>query len=81
MKLLSFLGTTAMFLVGGEIIAHGIPSIEHTLSETTKFLSSLAPFGAQVFAGALNLIAIIALGFTVGLVLVAVAGAVKKLRS
>ncbi|HET9454456.1 MAG TPA: DUF808 domain-containing protein, partial [Gemmatimonadaceae bacterium] len=31
MKTLSFLGTAAMFTVGGSIIAHGIPAIEHLI--------------------------------------------------
>ena len=32
MKGLSILGTAAMFMVGGSIIAHGVPMIEHVVS-------------------------------------------------
>lgn len=80
MKLLSILGTTAMFLVGGEIIAHGIPSVESALLQTTELTSSLAPFGAGVIRGALNLIATVALGFCVGLAIVAMVAIAKRLR-
>jgi predicted DNA repair protein MutK len=31
MKTLSVVGTAAMFLVGGSIIAHGVPPLEHLL--------------------------------------------------
>jgi predicted DNA repair protein MutK len=79
MKLLSILGTTAMFLVGGEIIAHGIPSVERALLQATDLTSTLAPFGAGVVRGALNLIAIVLLGFCVGLALVAIVATGKRL--
>jgi uncharacterized protein len=34
MRLLSILGTAAMFLVGGGIIAHGIPVLHHWITST-----------------------------------------------
>lgn len=34
MRLLSVLGTAAMFLVGGSIIAHGIPAVHHWMTST-----------------------------------------------
>ena len=34
MRLLSVAGTTAMFLVGGGIVLHGIPSLHHVVEET-----------------------------------------------
>jgi predicted DNA repair protein MutK len=80
MKLLSVLGTAAMFLVGGEIIAHGIPPVEHTLLRVTEITSSLAPFGVEAVRGALNLVAILTLGFCVGLALVAIVTVAKRLR-
>ena len=36
MTLLSFFGTAAMFLVGGGIISHGIPAVEHWISAVAK---------------------------------------------
>lgn len=41
MTLLSIAGTTAMFLVGGEIIAHGIPPIEHAIANLTGSASGI----------------------------------------
>jgi predicted DNA repair protein MutK len=81
MKLLSFLGTAAIFLVGGEIIAHGIPPVEHMLHHGTELISSLAPFDSESLRGALNLIAILGLGFFVGLAIVTAVGSVKKLHA
>lgn len=42
MATLSILGTTAMFTVGGEIIVHGIPFLEHM---SAAFKAMLAPYG------------------------------------
>jgi len=64
MKLLSIAGTAAMFLVGGGIIVHGIPAIEHWLehlrSAGSGFLAAAAPMllGAVVgvLAGAVTLL-------------------------
>ena len=36
MTLLSFFGTAAMFLVGGGIISHGIPAVEHWIAGVAK---------------------------------------------
>jgi predicted DNA repair protein MutK len=81
MKLLSFLGTAAMFLVGGEIIVHGIPPVEHAVLETSDFLGSAAPFGATIVAGAITMLAIVALGICVGLVIITLLAVAKKLRA
>ena len=61
MKLLSVLGTAAMFLVGGGILAHGIPWIEHwlkgiavrgtALSGIEAVLSALTPVLANMVVG------------------------------
>lgn len=59
MKLLSILGTVAMFLVGGGIVLHGLPPLEHWLHSQTwggGWLLHLAP---------------LIIGITVGLVAVA----------
>ena len=49
MKSLSVLGTAAMFTVGGSIIAHGVPAIEHmvegvghSLTERSAVLAFIA---------------------------------------
>ena len=61
MKLLSVLGTAAMFLVGGGILAHGIPWLEHRITdirETRKqagmefVLAAMTPLVANLVIGA-----------------------------
>ena len=45
MKALSVLGTAAMFLVGGGILAHGIPAVAHWIENFTESLAGLASVG------------------------------------
>ncbi len=52
MRLLSVLGTAAMFLVGGGIIAHGIPQL-HGLTELALPWSLLVNAGVGIVTGAL----------------------------
>lgn len=70
MKSLSVVGTAAMFLVGGAILTHGIPSIHHWIEHTAGtlnngFLQSILPallnglFG--VIAGAVALLLLTAI--------------------
>lgn len=42
MKLLSVLGTAAMFLVGGEIVTHGFPPVHHLLETVAAMAGSLS---------------------------------------
>lgn len=79
MKLLSVLGTAAMFLVGGGIVTHGIPALHHAIEHaaaTVKGIAGagplLAPLTPPVINGLCGLIA-------GALVLLIVAG-VQKLR-
>lgn len=69
MKSLSILGTAAMFLVGGAILTHGIPSIHHWIEHTAEaphssILQLIAPafmnglFGIIAGAAALLLLTI-----------------------
>jgi len=69
MKFLSIAGTAAMFLVGGGILAHGIPWIHHWVEQAT-LLPKLMPLVAAVVTGVLA-----------GALTVAVLGLVQKLRS
>ena len=41
MKLLSIVGTAAMFLVGGGIIAHGIPALGHAIESAAASLGGV----------------------------------------
>jgi uncharacterized protein len=78
MKALSVLGTAAMFLVGGSIIAHGIPLIQKAVESLT------AVFAGAVGAGvAKTLVPIVAdgiVGLLVGALIVAVVELIKKIR-
>lgn len=48
MKTLSIVGTAAMFVVGGEILMHGIPGMEHIVHEGIHHLAHLAPAAGGV---------------------------------
>jgi len=58
MKFLSIAGTTAMFLVGGGIVAHGVPALHHVQQEI-----------AHGFSGASAILIDLAYVGTVGLIL------------
>lgn len=66
MKVLSVLGTIAMFLVGGGILVHGVPALRHAI-EAWGTLASLA--ANSVF------------GVIAGVIVLAVVEVVKRLRS
>ena len=71
MKFLSVAGTIAMFTVGGSIIAHGIPAIEH-------FIKALVGTGA--LAGVWGFVLEGVVGVIVGAICVALWMGVQKLR-
>jgi len=60
MKTLSVVGTLAMFLVGGGILAHGWPWLHHWVESLNSWWAQLANMGIGLAAGALVL-AVIAL--------------------
>lgn len=69
MKTLSILGTAAMFLVGGGIIAHGIPPLYHLIHELTQ---SMAGVSGMLASTAINgLVGIVAGGLVVAVVTMA----------
>lgn len=55
MKLLSIVGTLAMFLVGGGIIVHGIAPLHHAVEqwagEQSALIASLLPTGVHLVLG------------------------------
>jgi hypothetical protein len=78
MKLLSVLGTAAMFLVGGGILAHGIPWLEHRITD----ISELGVGGTELLVAAMTpLLANLVIGLVAGALAVAVAELAKKARS
>ena len=73
MKVLSVVGTLAMFLVGGGIIAHGVPLIHHYIEHVSAGFSGIA---ASLISNLANLI----LGFIVGSIVLLVVNLAGKLR-
>lgn len=45
MRFLSIAGTAAMFLVGGGILAHGVPALHHWIEDMQSHLGSINGFG------------------------------------
>lgn len=70
MKLLSIFGTVAMFLVGGGIVLHGVPPLEHWVSHQAAVLGAAGSI--------LKLVAPALVGIAVGAITVAVFLATKK---
>jgi uncharacterized protein len=46
MRTLSIVGTAAMFLVGGGILLHGLPALEHMFAAGTASVAQIPTFGA-----------------------------------
>lgn len=53
MKLLSVVGTAAMFMVGGEFLVHGIPVIHHALEPYPWYVQTLGNSAVGLTVGAL----------------------------
>lgn len=73
MKVLSVVGTLAMFLVGGGIVVHGITPLHHAVE---NLASGMSGFTASLLPTGVNLM----LGFIIGAVVVAGVKAVSALR-
>lgn len=73
MKVLSIVGTLAMFLVGGGIVVHGITPLHHTIE-------NLAQGQNGVIASLLPTAANLVLGFIIGAIVLAVVKAIAALR-
>jgi predicted DNA repair protein MutK len=73
MKGLSVAGTAAMFLVGGSILAHGIPPLRHAVEEAIA--------GSDLWQMPLGMLADAAAGIVAGSVLVAALALGRRLRT
>jgi len=80
MKGLSVAGTVAMFMVGGGILAHGIPSVEPWMHELAEHARGVAGVGGAA-AYLLPLVLQVALGVAVGSLAVAVMMAIQRARA
>ncbi|HHC7098653.1 TPA: DUF808 domain-containing protein [Vibrio parahaemolyticus] len=75
MKLLTIVGTAAMFLVGGGIVVHNVPAIHHFVEPIIMNFS-----GHSVATAILPILLSGIIGFVAGLIVVAVWTVVEKLR-
>ncbi|EGR0064971.1 DUF808 domain-containing protein [Vibrio parahaemolyticus] len=75
MKLLTIVGTAAMFLVGGGIVVHNVPAIHHFVEPIIMNFS-----GHSVSTAILPILLNGIIGFVAGLIVVAVWTVVEKLR-
>jgi len=78
MKALSIAGTAAMFLVGGGILVHGIPSLEHWLHTFTGQPEGASTLEA-IASGIVPALAAAAVGIVAGTIVVAVVNLAKRL--
>jgi predicted DNA repair protein MutK len=77
MKILSVVGTAAMFLVGGGILTHGLPMAHHWIehvAEQSGTISGLGPLLASVMPTVINALA----GLLAGAVVLALLSVVQK---
>ena len=79
MRLLSVLGTAAMFLVGGGILSHGIPWLEHPIKGLAQRLASGDGWEAML-AALTPLTANLAIGLVAGAIAVAIVAMVQGAR-
>ena len=75
MKTLSVVGTAAMFLVGGSILAHGVPAVEHVIEGAAHGV------GGGVAGSVVTMLGDAMFGILAGAVVVAVVTMVQKLRA
>jgi len=74
MKILSVVGTLAMFLVGGGIVVHGVPALHHAI---THFSEGFDGFIATLLENGANLV----IGFIIGSIVLLAVNLIAKLRA
>lgn len=79
MRLLSIVGTVAMFLVGGGILAHGIHTIQEKVNAAGKWAGTLPGVG-DILGGVLPTLLTGVIGVLAGAVVVLVVTIVQRLR-
>jgi predicted DNA repair protein MutK len=77
MKTLTFVGTLAMFLVGGGIISHGVPLLHHLTEGSVDYAEHIPTVGSIVGALTPTLINLV-IGFVAGLIVLAIVSLIKK---
>jgi predicted DNA repair protein MutK len=76
MQLLSIVGTAAMFLVGGSILAHGVPPVEHVVGRVAE----AAAMGASWLGAVATLLLEAVVGVAAGGVVVGVLAVGQRVR-
>ncbi len=79
MKFLSVAGTAAMFLVGGSILVHGVPPLQHAIG-VIALLSSGIPYAGLLLDATLPTVLDGVIGAVAGVVCLALVLAARKLR-
>ncbi|GHB34231.1 DUF808 domain-containing protein [Salinicola rhizosphaerae] len=79
MKLLSIVGTIAMFLVGGGILTHGIPFLHHGIEDLAEMPGEIPGVGV-VIQPLTPMLLNFALGVVAGAIVLAVVSLVSRLR-
>ena len=79
MKSLTYIGTVAMFLVGGGIIVHGVPLLAHISHQLEKMSTQIAQLDAVIGLLAPSLFAGF-FGVVLGALLVAIHSLIAKMR-
>ena len=79
MRILTVLGTVAMFVVGGSIIGHGIPALHHWSEQTAEHLATVPAIGG-VAATITPILIDALLGLLVGAICVVLFEVGNKLR-
>jgi hypothetical protein len=79
MKSLSVLGTAAMFLVGGGILVHGIPWLEHAIKGAAQRDAGVPGIDA-VLSAMTPMLANLVVGIVAGAIAVAIVGLAQKAR-
>ena len=77
MNTLTFVGTIAMFLVGGGIISHGVPLLHHFTEGSVDYAEHIPTVGSIVGALTPTLINLV-IGFVAGLIVLAIVSLIKK---
>jgi predicted DNA repair protein MutK len=79
MKTLSIAGTAAMFLVGGGILAHGIPPLHHWVEQLTEHAHAL-PFAGGLAAWLVSPVVNALVGIVAGAIVLVAWMGVQKVR-
>jgi predicted DNA repair protein MutK len=73
MKALTVIGTAAMFMVGGGILAHGVPPVQHGIEQLAEQIG--------VFGGALSLLLDVLVGLIGGALALGLVTLISRLKS